>query len=684
MPEPRLISPTRPTGPRPFDPTGPVAGKDPVYHGGPLLTNIHIQPVFWGNAWTQPAQSALPGQLAGFFQFLVTSSIMDMLAEYNASGQTIVHGSVLPNQLKPNPQGGFPGSIADTAIRTQIDNWVGSSALPSALDALYFIFLPPGVTSTKIFQGTLQTSCAPPPNGYCSYHGLTPGNNAYAVMPFTTCSGCAQATQLETFTVFATHEVCEAITDSNGGWWDSTPGGAGNEIGDFCGGSNLSITTLGGFTVQKIWSNEQNACAVAPGTSFSSPVVFGRGGNEATGGHKSIYVVRGAAPPVGQGTGTISQYWDTDVWNRDFPPHATAIGAYPNLQFVNSPAVLPRGGSDDTGGKKSIYAVTNSGRLVQMWDTGVWNIDFPAEAANGSFPPGFAKIRFQGTPAVFGREPSPATGGKKSIYVITTDGRLVQLWDTDVWNADFPAEKLNGNYQSLPGAAWNTRFVGSPAVLGIANQPDAEGGKKSIYAVNADGNLVQLWDTDVWNGDFPALDPGGRYAPGWNTRFTGTPAVFGREPSPATGGKKSIYIITADHRLAQLWDTDAWNGDFPAENADAAKLRFQGNPAVFARQNQPDAEGGKKSVYAITTDGRLAQLWDTATWHADFPAEAPGGNYREPWVPRFKFSPAVFGREIDPEAEGGKKSIYAINASGALVQLWDTAVWNGDFPLVAP
>lgn len=411
---------------------------------------------------------------------------------------------------------------------------------------------------------------------------------------------------------------------------------------------------------------------------LSGPAVFGRGGQDSTGGRKSIYLPVGTATKVG---GPIAQVWDTTVWEADCPQQ---LGYNPALLFRDTPAVLSRGGTEGTGGKKSIYAVTTDGRLVQMWDTGIWNIDFPAEDPHGRYPPGFERLRFQGTPAVFGREPSPATGGKKSIYVITTDGRLVQLWDTDVWNADFPAEKPNGNYQSLPGAAWNVRFIGSPAVIGIANQPDAEGGKKSIYVVNGDGNLVQLWDTDVWNGVFPALQPGGRYAPGWSTRFTGTPAVFGREPSPATGGKKSIYIITSDGRLAQLWDTDAWNGDFPAENTAAANLRFQGNPAVFARQNQPDAEGGKKSVYTITTDGRLVQLWDTTTWHADFPAEAPGANYVEPWLPRFKFSPAVFGREIDPEAEGGKKSIYAVNANGTLVQLWDTSVWNGDFPLVAP
>ena len=37
-------------------------------------------------------------------------------------------------------------------------------------------------------------------------------------------------------------------------------------------------------------------------------------------------------------------------------------------------------------------------------------------------------------------EVDPETGDKKSIYVITADGRLAQLWDTDMWNLDFPAD----------------------------------------------------------------------------------------------------------------------------------------------------------------------------------------------------------------------------------------------------
>ena len=91
-------------------------------------------------------------------------------------------------------------------------------------------------------------------------------------------------------------------------------------------------------------------------------------------------------------------------------------------------------GRDAAGDKKSLYAITTQGRLAQLFDTTKWNIDFPAEATNQP------SLRFQGSPAVFGRDPA---GNKKSIYAVTTDGRLVQIWDTTQWNLSFPAELAN-------------------------------------------------------------------------------------------------------------------------------------------------------------------------------------------------------------------------------------------------
>jgi hypothetical protein len=139
-----------------------------------------------------------------------------------------------------------------------------------------------------------------------------------------------------------------------------------------------------------------------------------------------------------------------------------------------------------------------------------------------------------------------------------------------------------------------------------------------VYAITIDGRLAQIWDTDRgWSLDFPAEAAGSP-----TLRFQGSPAVFGRD---LVGNKKSVYALTTDGRLAQMWDTDAgWSLDFPAEAAGSPSLRFQGSPGVFGR----DQAGNKKSVYAITIEGRLAQMWDTdAGWSLDFPVTGS-----TPWV----------------------------------------------------
>jgi hypothetical protein len=195
---------------------------------------------------------------------------------------------------------------------------------------------------------------------------------------------------------------------------------------------------------------------------------------------------------------------------------------------------------------KSIYALTTDGRLAQVYDAAGWHLDFPAEAA------GQASLRFQGSPAVFGRD---WVSNTKSIYVLTTDGRLAQVYDGAGWHLDFPAEAA--------GQA-TLRFQGSPAVFGR----DPVSNTKSIYALTTDGRLAQVYDRAGWHLDFPAEAAGQA-----TLRFEGSPAVFGRDPMRNT---KSIYAMTIEGRLAQVYDGAGWHLDFPAEAAGQATLRFQG------------------------------------------------------------------------------------------------------------
>lgn len=59
-----------------------LAGRQLTYRGGPLLSAVEIFTIFWGAAW-QGAQASLVGEINKFFEYIVTSPLMDQLAEYS-------------------------------------------------------------------------------------------------------------------------------------------------------------------------------------------------------------------------------------------------------------------------------------------------------------------------------------------------------------------------------------------------------------------------------------------------------------------------------------------------------------------------------------------------------------------------------------------------------------------------
>src|SRR5947208_1131379 len=125
----------------------------------------------------------------------------------------------------------------------------------------------PLLTAVQVYTIFWGASC----QQMCGYHWYIAGPNPqviYAVMPFPGCGGCLGGlTQIEALTSISSHELCEAITDPQPwtGWNDSSNG----EIGDIC---SWQTQVLGGYTVQKEWSNKANTCAVQPAVASLAAV----------------------------------------------------------------------------------------------------------------------------------------------------------------------------------------------------------------------------------------------------------------------------------------------------------------------------------------------------------------------------------------------------------------------------
>lgn len=234
-------------------PLGAAPGPAPhlTYRGGPLLTGVKVFTVYWGGAWQSNAQLAqMANNIDRFFGDILTSPLLDQMAEYSAAGQVIGPGSWIGRAVvtSPTPQ----HVVSDAKIQHLITRELGNASFPAPdANTLYFVYLPPGVA---VVQGG-DRSC----QAFCGYHNNFShgaGDIFYAAMPYPGCQGCtSDLTPLDALTSTSSHELCEAITDPipGQGWYDDVHG----EIGDICAWKTKKIGT---HTVQLEWSNNAAAC----------------------------------------------------------------------------------------------------------------------------------------------------------------------------------------------------------------------------------------------------------------------------------------------------------------------------------------------------------------------------------------------------------------------------------------
>ncbi len=123
-----------------------------VYNNGPLLTSAHVFTIFWGTAWDQSPLNATIQSINDFFDYILTSPLIDQLAEYSVQGKTIGHGSRTGTITLTTPEPGT--SVDDSAIRQMLNtNIANNSAFPQpTANTLYFVYLPSGVTVTPVAQ----------------------------------------------------------------------------------------------------------------------------------------------------------------------------------------------------------------------------------------------------------------------------------------------------------------------------------------------------------------------------------------------------------------------------------------------------------------------------------------------------------------------------------------------------
>ena len=248
------------------------------YYGGPMLSNVKIQVVYWNDAVAN--QDKLPG----FFAAITQSPYFDWLKEYNTPSATLGRGALLGayTDSVQNPS----GQIEDADIRTELTSLLSKNAVPQAdANTLYMVYFPPGLNIDFGGSGSCQV--------FCAYHNTFMNNGTeinYGVIPDQggSCAGGCGGDP-DTFnneTSVSSHEMIESVTDpavglvtgnepvAPLGWYDAANG----EIGDICNGVQGKV---GAYTVQREWSNSRGLCVTSAQDSGTpaSPSVASKTGD---------------------------------------------------------------------------------------------------------------------------------------------------------------------------------------------------------------------------------------------------------------------------------------------------------------------------------------------------------------------------------------------------------------------
>lgn len=224
----------------------PSAATHFVYLGGPLLANIALAAIFWGDEWnSNPNLVSLKNELSGFFADFVHGATIASLHEYSAGGFEIGPGTFLGSFVMAMGSK-RPDTVSAETLGRQLPAWIDKLKLSVTENSFFLVFTPPGM---KVTAGAF-TSC----HSLNGYHTQTDTKIPFGVIPFP-----CDIPGLDYFPIVASHEICEAITDpiDGKGWRDTNRASGDDEIADVCPGQSKKE---GNHFVSKVFLNSTGSC----------------------------------------------------------------------------------------------------------------------------------------------------------------------------------------------------------------------------------------------------------------------------------------------------------------------------------------------------------------------------------------------------------------------------------------
>jgi hypothetical protein len=128
--DPVRIVPLYRPGDAPEHGASPPPAPKLVYSGGPLLTEVEVFTIFWGPWWQAGDGATLATELNGFFDFVLTSALIDQLGEYSTDRSTIGHGRRTGTTTVDSPPLG--ASVTDQAVQETRQGLIAAGTAPAA------------------------------------------------------------------------------------------------------------------------------------------------------------------------------------------------------------------------------------------------------------------------------------------------------------------------------------------------------------------------------------------------------------------------------------------------------------------------------------------------------------------------------------------------------------------------
>ena len=534
----------------------PIAGAPTARltnHGGKVIGSVEVVPIYWGAAWASGVNAQLASQLDGYFDYITTSSLIDMLSEYSLPATPIARGKRLTSLSVP---GSEPGTVTpngrqvtDAQIQQAIQGWIGDHTLPANTDnTLYFVYLPPNVSC--VGPGGTGASCSQ----FCGYHGAFGGNIYYAVIPYVNCNGCVfPGNFLDTLTEVSSHELCEAITDpALSTWWDQN---TGDEIGDIC---NRQTATLGGYVVQTEWSNAQNACVIAPLSVLARRVVDGYATTFNNQQHVNF---------VGADNHVHELYYANNNWHLN---DLTQVAGAPDAAAASA----IDGYQTSYNNQQHVNFVGPDGHVHELYYDGAWHHNDLTQLAGAP-------------PAALGNvldSYETAFNNQQHVNFVGADNHVHELYYDGAWR-----------HNDL------TQITGAPAV--------AAGGRTDGYVttsnrqqqvnfVGTDNHVHELYYDGAWrHNDL--------------TQITGAPAAAAGSAidgyQTAFNNQQHVNFVGADNHVHELYYDGAWHHNdltqITRAPAVAAGGAIDGYVTTFNSQQHVNFVGADNHVHELYYDG---------------------------------------------------------------------------------